>query len=100
MSRAMTQPNWLPQYEAVTRSAGVIDLPRTQIEIAGRDRAAWLHNLCTNEIRKLLVGSGCEVFLTSVQGKTLSHGFVFAGPESLVFDTVAGQGEKLMAHLD
>ena len=73
---------------------------RTQIEFRGADRALFLHNLSTNEIRKLPVGSGCEAFFTSVQGKTLGHGFVFAMADVLIVDTVGGQAERLLAHFD
>ena len=73
----------------MTRTVGIARLGhRTQIEATGPDRASWLHNLCTNEIRKLAAGSGCEAFFTNVQGKTLAHVLIFAGPESLVIETV------------
>lgn len=92
---------WRDEYRALTEGVGFCDLGhRTQIEVTGADRASFLHNLTTNEIRKLPTGSGCETFFTTVQGKTLSHGFVFATPDSHVIDTVAGQAEILLAHLD
>ncbi len=92
---------WLDEYYALVATAGLVDLGhRAQIELAGADRASFLHNLSTNEIRKLAVGSGVEAFLTSVQGKTLAHGFVFAGETSLVFETVAGQSAAILKHLD
>ncbi len=94
-------PDEMAQYDALTRHVGLVDLGhRTQIELTGPDRAAFLHNLCTNEVRKLSAGAGCETFLTTVQGKTLAHGFIFAGPESLVFETVAGQSAAILKHLD
>jgi tRNA-modifying protein YgfZ len=89
------------QYKALTAHAGLVDLGhRTQIELSGADRSTFLHNLCTQEIRKLPAGAGCEAFLTTVQGKTLAHVFVFATPESLVLETVAGEAEKILKHLD
>jgi folate-binding protein YgfZ len=94
------EPAWLADYRALTAEVGYAPLERTQIEFTGKDRASFLHNLCTNEIKKLAVGSGCEAFVTSVQGKTVGHGFIFAGPESLIFDTEAGQGEALLKHFD
>ena len=101
MNRLAQNLDWLPQYEALIGRVGLVELgKRTQIEIAGPDRASFLHNLCTNEIRKLAVGSGCEAFLTTVQGKTLAHVFVFAGPDALVLETVPGESEKILAHLD
>lgn len=91
----------LAEYQALVDGAGLVDLGRrTQIELTGADRAQFLHNLCTNEIRKLLPGTGCEAFLTTVQGKTLAHVFVFVCPDSLVLDTVSDQSETILAHLD
>lgn len=94
-------PNWLPEYQALTEGAGLVDLAeRTQVELVGEDRASFLHNLCTNDIRKLSPGSGCEAFLTTVQGKTLAFVLVFSGPTSLVLKTVPAQAEKIIHHLD
>lgn len=88
-------------YEALTQSAGLVDFhDRTQVELRGDDRASFLHNLTTNEIRKLPVGSGCEAFLLDKNGKILAFVYVFAGPESLVIETVPGQGQFLVEHLD
>jgi folate-binding protein YgfZ len=43
-----------------------------RLEVAGPDRAKFLHNLTTNEVKRLPVGRGCEAFVTSPQGKTLA----------------------------
>ncbi len=101
----MTDLPWLAEYEALTQGAGLVDLAeRTKIELQGADRAAFLHNLCTNDIRKLEPSAGCEAFMTTIQGKILAFVFVFSGsdPEgaSLVIETVAAQGEKLRRHFD
>lgn len=94
-------PGWIAQYQALTGAAAVVDFAeRTQVELTGADRARFLNNLCTNDIRQLAMGAGREAFLTSVQGKTLAHVFVFACPDSLLIDTVGGQGEAIVAHLD
>jgi len=100
MSPIVERP-WLSQYDAlVNRVALVAFDERTQIEVGGADRATFLHNLCTNEVRKMPLGAGCEAFLTNVQGKPLAHVFIFAGPESMIIDTVGGQGETITRHLD
>ena len=92
---------WQPGYEALVQRVGLVDLgARTLIELTGKDRAAFLHNLCTNEVRKLSAGQGCEAFLTTVQGKTLGHVFIWIGSESTVLDTVPGQSDTLLKHLD
>ncbi len=92
---------WLDDYAVLQSAAGLADWrDRTQIEIAGEDRNRFLHNLCTAEIRKLPAGAGCEAFLTNVQGKILAHGLFFSEPDALVLETVPGQSEKILAHLD
>lgn len=92
---------WLDDYDRLLKHAAVVDLgQRTQIELSGADRATFLHNLCTNEVRKLAAGTGCEAFLTSVQGKTLGHALIYVGPEAIILDTVPGESEKLYKHLD
>lgn len=89
------------EYQALTAGAGLVPLPgRTQIEITGRDRASFLHNLCTNEVRKLAPGAGCESFFCNVHGKVLAHTLLFCTPDSIVLETVPGAAEKLLAHLE
>lgn len=89
------------EYLALHEAAAVVDLvDRTQIELRGADRVKFLHGLCTNDIRRLEPGQGCEVFLLDARGHTLAHGAVFAHKESLILETVPGQAERLLAHLD
>jgi len=89
------------EYAALTTSAGLVDLSgRTRFELSGADRANFLHNLSTNDIKKLPSGSGCEAFLLDARGHVLFHVFVVCRPESLVLETVPGQEERLLAHLN
>ncbi len=69
------------------------------MELTGSDRAKFLHNFCTNEIKGLTAGSGCEAFLTNVQGKLLAHLFVSAGEESLYLISAPGTAERIIKHL-
>ncbi len=87
-------------YQALSTAVGVARLQRTQIEIQGADRVTFLHNMCTNDIKRLQDGDGCEAFITNVQGKILGHVFVFATQHALWLDTVAEQAETLINHLD
>ncbi|HUY88858.1 MAG TPA: glycine cleavage T C-terminal barrel domain-containing protein [Pirellulales bacterium] len=89
------------EYDALAKAAGLVDLSaRTRIELSGEDRAAFLHNLCTNEIRKLPPGAGCEAFLADARGHVLFHVFVVCRPESLLVETMPGDEARLLAHLD
>jgi tRNA-modifying protein YgfZ len=72
----------------------------TKIELTGRDRTKFLHNLCTQDIKGLEPGHGCEAFLTNAQGRILYFVRAFADAESLWLDTVPGVAKTLLAHLD
>jgi folate-binding protein YgfZ len=97
----LNTPNFSPGYRALVEAAGVVDLTgRTQLELTGRDRATFLHNFCTNNVRNLTDGSGAEAFVLDVKGHVLGHVFLFVAPQSIVIDTVPGQGERLSRHLD
>ncbi len=73
---------------------------RTHIEITGADRASFLHNFCTNHIKGLATGRGCEAIVTSIKGRILFHVLVYAGIDSLWVETEPGYGPALIAHLD
>jgi folate-binding protein YgfZ len=89
------------QYDALTAAAGIVPLTDwTLVELTGEDRAAFFHSFCTNEIRKLPIGSGCEAFITSVQGKVLAHVFVLCLADSLLLVAPPNLGDKIVAHLD
>jgi folate-binding protein YgfZ len=80
--------------------AVVFDLSHwTQLELAGVDRAKFLHNFCTNEIKKLATGQGCQAFVTTIQGKLLAHMFVYAGAKSLLLIGAPGIAERTLKHL-
>jgi tRNA-modifying protein YgfZ len=90
-----------PGYRALVEATGVVDLTgRTQLELSGADRAAFLHNFCTNNVRDLTPGGGAEAFILDAKGHVLGHVFLFVAPDSIVLDTVPGQSERLAGHLD
>lgn len=91
----------LPGYDPLVHQAAWVGCEdRTHLEISGRDAATFLNNLCTNEVANRPSGEGCEAFFTDVKGRILAHGWLFVGPEAIVFETVAGQEDRLMGHLD
>jgi folate-binding protein YgfZ len=57
---------------------------RERLVISGPDRAKFLHNLCTNDIKALGAGQGCEAFVTNLQGKTLAYVSVHALDDRLL----------------
>jgi folate-binding protein YgfZ len=89
------------EYQAARSGAAVFDLSqRGQIELAGKDAVTFLHNLCTNDIKRLADGEGCEAFLCTLKAKIVAHFFVSRRAESLWLDTVTGFSEPLLAALD
>jgi folate-binding protein YgfZ len=52
-------PTWVTRWE------------RALIEVEGRDRVSWLHNLTTNQVKTLGVGDGNYAFALNVQGRIL-----------------------------
>ncbi|MCE9546097.1 MAG: folate-binding protein, partial [Planctomycetia bacterium] len=89
------------EYQALTAGVGVASLPgRTLVELTGADRQTFLHNFCTNDVRGLKPGEGCEAFITSVQGKIIAHVIISCEADRLVLDTVPGQAERIITHLD
>ncbi len=72
---------------------------RVRLEIKGPDRARYLHNLTTNEVKKLAVGRGCETFVTSPQGKTLAYVILHALDDRILLRADQGGLEHAQAHL-
>lgn len=88
------------EYQAATEAAAIFDVSnRTQLEMSGADRHSFFHGFCTNDIKGLATGCGCEAFLCNVKGRILGHVFVFASETSLAIESVPGQGEALTSHL-
>lgn len=88
-------------YRAWLQAAIVGHRPRrTHLEVTGADRASFLHNLCTNNIKALAPGQGCEAFFCTAQAKTLGFVDLFCTANSLVMETVADQATPLLTHLD
>jgi len=98
----MNDSAWLrTHYLALTEGVGVSPLSgRTLLEVRGSDRTQFLNGFCTNNIKAVAPGQGCEAFVTSPQGKTLGHVLVFCEPDRLWLDTSPGQAAALIAHFD
>ena len=91
----------LEHYALLQSEAVFAELPtQTLIEVAGGDRASFLHNLCTNDVKALQPNYGCEAFFTTVQGKTLLHGILLCESESISICAPTGYGETILPHLD
>ncbi len=89
------------EYRAFHNGAALADVTgRSRIELSGNDRAAFLNNFCTNDVRRLQTGDICEAFLTSVQGKTLGHIIVLHQGQRLLLEAVPNQESRIQTHLE
>lgn len=89
-----------PGYQALRSGAAVIDLSRRRLIVArGRDRARLLHNITTNEVKKLTPGAGCYAFLLTPQGRIQADLNLFCLADRFLIDTEPELGEKVLAHI-
>jgi folate-binding protein YgfZ len=86
-------------YHAASTSAVLFDRgDQLRMEVRGPDRVKFLHNVTTNDIKRLADGEGREAFVTSIQGRTLALVTILARPNHCLLRTDAECREPLSAH--
>ena len=75
-------------------------LDRTVVQLTGDDRVSFLTNFCTADIKQLQPGQITEAFILNEKGKLVAHLLVLCHGESLELNTVAGQADAIITHLD
>ena len=94
------------EYRAAREATVLFDVSsRGKLELVGKEAGMFLHNLCTNDVKGLAVGAGCEAFFTNLKARIVSRAAIFRRPPSSsndVFwlDLDPGMSEKLRLHLD
>lgn len=103
----MTTGDVAREYQQAVEQAAVFDLSsRSKIELTGPEALMFLHNLCTQDVKNLPSGAGCEAFLTNAKARVIAHVLIghYGGAATddsfILLDTVAGQGDKILQHLD
>ncbi len=87
-------------YRASKTQPGFSDrTDRVRIEVGGTDRAKFLHNLTTNDVKRLAVGRGHEAFVTSPQGKTLGYLTLLAAEDRILLRTEPSGADLFLPHL-
>src|SRR2546429_8800366 len=82
-------------FKALSRGTARIDMnARGRIVARGRDRARLLHNLTSNEIKKMTAGAGCYAFLLSPQGRIQADLKLFCLADPFLLDTETELREK------
>jgi len=87
-------------YEALRHGASWIDLAaRGRIVARGRDRARLLHNITSNEVKKLTPGMSTYAFLLSPQGRIQADLSLLCLEDRFLIDTEPELREKVMTHI-
>jgi len=87
------------EFERIAAHAGLIDRSdRVRLDITGPDRARFLHNLTTNEVKRLPAGRGCEAFVTSLQGKIIGHVIVHVAEDRILVGMDPAAEAAALAH--
>jgi folate-binding protein YgfZ len=87
-------------YRALRRQAAWLDISgRGRIVARGRDRARLLHNLTSNEVKKMHPGEGCYAFLLSPQGRIQADLQLFCFEEHFLIDTEPEVREKVLQYI-
>lgn len=68
--------------------------------VTGKDRAKYLHNFCTNQIKELPSGKACEAFFCDVKARVIAHGYVLAFDETLEIWMLGGDEAGVLKHLN
>jgi folate-binding protein YgfZ len=71
-------------YQAAVNSAALAEKDWFGIvRLSGPDRVSWLQGMVTNDVAKLIPGSGCYAAHLTPQGKIVAHMHVFADEDAL-----------------
>ena len=88
-------------YRALRTGVGLVDCAtQALIEVTGADRAAFLHTLLTNDIKRLASGGGCLAALLTPSAKLVATLLVLADTEALWLLCDRPRLEPLMQALD
>src|SRR2546427_3899553 len=92
------------EYALVRRGVGLLDRGHFGLlELTGRDRAAFLHALVSNEVKALGPGQGCAATLLDVYGKVQrseEHTSELQSQSNLVCRLLLEKKKKKEAHID
>jgi folate-binding protein YgfZ len=83
-------------YEALRGGAAWLDLSaRGRITARGRDRARLLHNITSNEVKKMTPDAGCYAFLLNPQGRIQADLCLLCFEDHFLIDTEPDLREKV-----
>ena len=96
----MLLENLAAQYRILKDDSGFVPVAQTVFSLSGNDRASFLHNFCTADVKGLQPGQNTEAFILNGKGKILGHVHLLATESEIIVVTVPGQFGAIFEHLD
>jgi aminomethyltransferase len=89
-----------PGYSALRHGAAWIDLSsRGRIIARGRDAARFLHNVTSNDVKKMVPGDTCYAFLLTPQGRIVADLHLLSLDDRFLIDTEPELRDKVRAQI-
>jgi folate-binding protein YgfZ len=89
------------EYGAVRHGVGLVDHGNLgMLEVTGRDRAAFLHAMLSNDVKSLAAGQGCRAAFLDVHGKIQTLLTIWVLDDRILVVTPGGAAEKTSEALD
>jgi folate-binding protein YgfZ len=89
------------EYRALRETAAIGAVAaRSAIGVTGKDRAAYLHGLLTNDIQALTPGTGCYAAWLTPQGRMLTDLHVFESGDMILLDVPAAELTPTLQRLE
>src|SRR5262245_64682433 len=93
-------------YLAATTTAALFDTSSAgKLELTGPDAPMFLGNLCTNDVKNLPLGGGCEAYFCDSRAKVqfqsrIYHVRLGDGQHAMWVETTPGRNAELVKYLD
>jgi folate-binding protein YgfZ len=89
------------EYAAVREGTGLLDRgDLSAFAVTGRDRAAFLHAMLSNDVKSVAPGQGCRAALLDIQGKVQVILLLLAGEEDILVLAPPGCAASTVESLD
>jgi len=89
------------EHRAAMAGAGLIDRSMLgKATVTGRDRAAFLQGMLSNDVKALAPGQGCPAAFLDAHGKVVSLVSVFALEDRILLELPTGSTEKFLEAID
>jgi tRNA-modifying protein YgfZ len=88
-------------YQTAHESSAFFDRSTVgKLSLKGPDTLQFLHRLCTNDIKNLAIGTGCETYLCDHRARALQQFWVYRLHDGLWLETVPDRSAALYSALD